>query len=246
MIIFRFRFFSGKFDEDCARFYAAQIVFALRHMHSLNIIHRNLTPENILFNDNMQIQIAGFGTAKELPDDDVTREGRTRSSSFVGTVQYFSPELLKDKQAGISSDLWALGCILFQMLTGKRPFQAQTENLTFNQILNCSYQVPRDIANVAKDLIGQLLQLDPMQRIGCVACGGYEGLMGHRFFEGIDWDALPSAPAPDVMMKLADKSCDDIGLGDQFYLDMLNRASEKEQKVNSNGSYNVTNFCLVR
>ena len=202
-------------------------------MHSLNIIHRNLTPENILFNDKMQIQISGFGTAKELPDDEITREGRTRSSSFVGTAQYLSPELLKDEQTGISSDLWALGCIIYQMLAGQHPFQAQTDYLTYQEILNCSYQFPDDFSNVAKDLIGQLLQLDPMQRIGCVACGGYDALMRHPYFKGINWEALPFTSGPDVMMNLADNSFDDKSLDDPFDLDMLNEASEKEEKANS-------------
>ena len=215
-------------------------------MHSLNIIHRDLKPENILFNDNMQIQITDFGTAKELPDDDITREGRIRSSSFVGTAQYVSPELLKDKQAGLSSDLWALGCIIFQMLAGKYPFQAPNEYLTFQQILNCSYQFPDDISEEAKDLIGQLLQLDPMQRIGCVTCGGYDALMGHPFFEGIDWDALLSAPAPDVMMNLADNSSDDESLSDlvndfdqAFSTEVTNQITEREQKVNFESVGNV-------
>ena len=232
-------FVSGKFDEDCARFYAAQIVSALKHLHSLNIIHRDLKPENILFNDNMQIQITDFGTAKELPDDDVTKEGLPRSSSFVGTAQYVSPELLKDKKAGTSSDLWALGCIIFQMLAGKYPFQAPNEYLTFQQILSCNYEFPEDFSENAKDIIRQLLQLDPMQRIGCVTCGGYEALMGHPFFDGIDWENLPTAPAPEVMMNLADNSSDDESLSDlandldqAFLSEVKNQMPvDKEQKV---------------
>ena len=231
--------FAGKFDEDCARFYAAQIVSALKHLHSLNIIHRDLKPENILFNDEMQIQITDFGTAKELPDDDVTKEGLPRSSSFVGTAQYVSPELLKDKQAGTSSDLWALGCIIYQMLAGKYPFQAPNEYLTFQQILNCSYEFPDDFSPEAKDIISQLLQLDPMQRIGCVTCGGYDALMDHSFFKSIDWENLPTAPAPEVMMNLADNSSDDESLGelasdfDQAFLTEVKNqmVTDKEQKV---------------
>jgi len=207
-------------------------------MHSLNIVHRDLKPENILFNDEMQIQITDFGTAKELPDDEITREGLPRSSSFVGTAQYVSPELLKDKQAGISSDLWALGCIIYQMLAGKYPFQAPNEYLTFQQILNCSYEFPDDFSEEAKDLISQLLQLDPMQRLGCITCGGYDALMEHSFFKGIDWDTLPAAPAPDVMMNLADNSSDDESLSDlasdfdqAILTEMNNQTSEREQKV---------------
>ena len=202
-------FVSGKFDVDCARFYSAQIVSALKHLHSLNIIHRDLKPENILFNDQMQIQITDFGTAKELPVDEDAEMGLPRSSSFVGTAQYVSPELLKDKQAGTSSDLWALGCIIFQMLAGQYPFQAPNEYLTFQQILNCKYEFPEHFPDDAKDLIDKLLQLDPLERLGSSTCGGYSALMDHQFFDGIDWENLYTAKAPEVMLNLADCSSDD-------------------------------------
>lgn len=162
----------------------------------------------------MQIQITDFGTAKELPDDEETSQGLPRPSSFVGTAQYVSPELLKDKQAGTSSDLWALGCIMYQMLAGKYPFQAPNEYLTFQQILNCKYEFPDHFSEVAKDIIQKLLQLDPMQRLGCVACGGYDALMNHPFFDGINWESLLSASAPEVMLNLADNSSDDESLSE--------------------------------
>ena len=212
---------------------------ALRHLHSLNIVHRDLKPENILFNDEMQIQITDFGTAKELPDDEITRKGLTRASSFVGTAQYVSPELLKDKQAGTSSDLWALGCIIYQMLAGQYPFQAPNEYLTFQQIVNCNYQFTDDFSENAKDLISKLLVLDPTERIGSVTCGGYDALMSHLFFDGIDWENLHSAPAPEVMMNLADDSSDDESLSDlandldqAFMTEVKNQLTEsQEQKV---------------
>ena len=162
----------------------------------------------------MQIQITDFGTAKELPDDEDTSEGLPRPSSFVGTAQYVSPELLKDKQAGTSSDLWALGCIIYQMLAGKYPFQAPNEYLTFQQILNCKYEFPDHFSENAKDIIQKLLQLDPMQRLGCAACGGYSALMEHPFFDKIDWNNLHLASAPEIMLNLADDSSDDESLSD--------------------------------
>ncbi|KAG7163510.1 3-phosphoinositide-dependent protein kinase 2-like [Homarus americanus] len=108
----------GNFDRECARFYTAELVRALEHLHSLNIIHRDLKPENILLDEHMHIKITDFGCAKILTNEEIEAvdDGRGRKSSFVGTAQYVSPELLESKKCGRASDLWALGCILYQMI----------------------------------------------------------------------------------------------------------------------------------
>nr|CAB3264758.1 3-phosphoinositide-dependent protein kinase 1-like [Phallusia mammillata] len=197
----------GKFDLECARFYSAQIVSALEHLHSLNIVHRDLKPENILFNDKLQIQITDFGTAKELPQDDSGDSPRT--SSFVGTAQYVSPELLKDKEICTASDLWALGCIIYQMLVGNYPFKAPNEYLTFQQILACKYEFPEEFDREAKDIIEQLLQLEPLERLGSKTRGGYQALKSHKFFTGIEWDKLLTQDPPKQMMQHSQDSSDE-------------------------------------
>lgn len=196
----------------CVRFYAAELVAALEHMHSLGIIHRDLKPENILFNDDMHIQITDFGTAKEIDENShQLPASEPQSSSFVGTAQYVSPELLNDKQICVASDLWALGCIIFQMLTGKLPFRAPNEYLTFQQVINCRYSFPEDeeFDPDARDLVENLLKLDPKSRIGSEQCGGYARLKSHPFFEGVDWDRITETTAPEEMRSLEDSSDED-------------------------------------
>nr|XP_039268941.1 3-phosphoinositide-dependent protein kinase 1-like [Styela clava] len=190
---------AKKFDFVTTRFYAGELVAALEHMHSINIIHRDLKPENVLLDDNYHIQITDFGTAKVIEDGDLST---TRTSSFVGTAQYVSPELLKEKQACKASDLWALGCIIHQMHCGKPPFQAQNEYLTFQLILKCQYEFPEIFHEDVKDIVERLIVIDPQARLGSSDQEGYPSLKSHIMFEGVDWENIANQPAPKIMASL--------------------------------------------
>ncbi|XP_016324236.1 3-phosphoinositide-dependent protein kinase 1-like isoform X2 [Sinocyclocheilus anshuiensis] len=176
----------GSFDETCTRFYTAEIVCALEYLHAMGIIHRDLKPENILLNEEMHIQITDFGTAKQLSMD----SAQTRANSFVGTAQYVSPELLTEKSACKSSDLWALGCIIYQLVAGLPPFRAGNEYLIFQKIIKLEYEFPEKFFPKAKDLVQRLLSLDPRKRLGCEEMGGFNPLKCHMFFETISWENL--------------------------------------------------------
>ncbi|XP_061414924.1 LOW QUALITY PROTEIN: 3-phosphoinositide-dependent protein kinase 1 [Lethenteron reissneri] len=193
------------FDENCTRFYSAQIVSSLEHLHSLGIIHRDLKPENILLNEDMHIQITDFGTAKILSDN----SKHARANSFVGTAQYVSPELLTEKSACKSSDLWALGCIIYQLVAGLPPFRAPNEYLIFQKIIKLEYEFPEKFFPKAKDLVEKLLVSDPMQRLGCDECGGYPPLKSHPFFSEISWDDLHLQTPPKLTAYLPAMTEDD-------------------------------------
>jgi 3-phosphoinositide dependent protein kinase-1 len=183
----------GSFDEECTRFYGAQILDAIEHMHSRGVIHRDLKPENVLLDDQMHIKITDFGTAKLLPDPRKPREPMksydiaggdeesTRARSFVGTAEYVSPELLTDKNACKASDLWAFGCIIYQLLTGRPPFKAGNEYQTFQKIVGLEYEFPPGFPPAARDLVERLLVLDPQRRLSI------EHIKNHEFFDGIKW-----------------------------------------------------------
>lgn len=197
----------GSFDEECTRYYAAEILSALEHMHNKGIIHRDLKPENILLDDSMHVQLTDFGTAKFLSEED---DGH--ANSFVGTAQYVSPELLTDKLACKSSDLWALGCIVYQLLAGKVPFRAGNEYQTFKKITALDYSFPDGFPERAKDLVEKLLLLDPKARLGSEENGGFEALRQHPFFEGIKWDTLHETKPPQLDAYLPPMSPGDIPL----------------------------------
>lgn len=179
---------TQSFDEECTRFYGAQILDAIEYMHSRGVIHRDLKPENVLLDDNMHVKITDFGTAKLLPDprdprpppteDAKAAEESSRAASFVGTAEYVSPELLTDKTAGKASDVWAFGCIIYQLLVGRPPFKGGTEYLTFQKIVGLEYDFPAGFPPAARDLVERCLVLDPGMRLTI------EHIKNHEFFDG--------------------------------------------------------------
>ncbi|KAG9243487.1 kinase-like domain-containing protein [Calycina marina] len=201
----------GSFNEECTRFYGAQIVCAIEHMHDRGVIHRDLKPENVLLDDQMHIKITDFGTAKLLPDPrDATapqgeqnfvnpeQEESNRARSFVGTAEYVSPELLRDKHACKSSDLWAFGCMIYQLLAGRPPFKASNEYQTFQKIVNLEYEFPPGFPHAAKDLVERLLVLDPQRRLSI------EHIKNHEFFDGVKFGrSLWRLKAPRLMPYVA-------------------------------------------
>ncbi|KAE8148127.1 kinase-like domain-containing protein [Aspergillus avenaceus] len=183
------------FDEECTRFYGAQILDTIDYMHRRGVIHRDLKPENVLLDNQMHIKITDFGTAKILknqrkpdqstsgmpPLDATEIPEEERASSFVGTAEYVSPELLTDKNACKASDLWAFGCIIYQLLAGRPPFKAGNEYLTFQKIVALDYEFPLGFPAVARDLVERLLVLEPARRLPI------EHIKNHEFFRGMAW-----------------------------------------------------------
>ncbi|KAK2504403.1 hypothetical protein MC885_020137 [Smutsia gigantea] len=132
-----------------------------------------------------------------------------RANSFVGTAQYVSPELLTEKSACKSSDLWALGCIIYQLVAGLPPFRAGNEYLIFQKIIKLEYDFPEKFFPKARDLVEKLLVLDATKRLGCEEMEGYGPLKAHPFFESITWEDLRHQTPPKLTAYLPAMSEDD-------------------------------------
>jgi len=210
--MFRFIKRMAAKEVDVTQFYAAELVQALQHLHSLKIVHRDLKPENILLDAGMHILVTDFGSAKLLEEvptssekngEEEEREGEKpsggRRSSFVGTAQYVSPEVLTGQPTSPASDLWALGCILYQMVTGMCPFVSQTEYLIFQKIQALDYTFPEGFDSRVKDLVSRLLVINPEERLGTLESRtGYPSIKNHTFFEGVDFSSLHLSKPPGV------------------------------------------------
>ncbi|ETV86664.1 AGC/AKT protein kinase [Aphanomyces astaci] len=174
---------SRKFSEKRSRFYAAQLLVAMGHLHDVNIAYRDLKLENILMDDKGYVALTDFGLSKENVD---VPDG---AKTFCGTAEYIAPELLKGLSYGKPVDWWGFGTLLFEMMTGQTPFFDKNRKKMFHNILHRDVIFTPAFSEDAKDLLTKLLLKDPAKRLGSGPSGAQE-IMDHPFFASIDWDKL--------------------------------------------------------
>jgi serine/threonine protein kinase len=174
----------GRFEESRSKFYAAQITLALEYMHSLNIIYRDLKPENVLLDERGNVRLTDFGLSKEG-----VRDPSTGANSFCGTPEYIAPEVLNRKGHGRAVDWWSLGALLYEMITGLPPFYSRNREVMFEKIMRAELTFPPTMSGTARDILTKLLVRDPAKRLGSGERDAAE-LKEHPFFSDIDWDAL--------------------------------------------------------
>ena len=115
---------KGKLDENTAKHIILQILEGVGFAHQKGIVHRDLKPSNIMIDNNLDIKIMDFGIAKVLGD-----RGMTKTGTKMGTLYYMSPEQVKaEKDIDQRTDIYSLGIIFYEMLTGKVPFNTDTES----------------------------------------------------------------------------------------------------------------------
>ncbi|XP_047170698.1 3-phosphoinositide-dependent protein kinase 2-like isoform X2 [Vigna umbellata] len=204
---------KGRLTEDEARFYAAEVVDALQYIHSLGVIHRDIKPENLLLTADGHIKIADFGSVKPMQDSQITvlpnAASDDKACTFVGTAAYVPPEVLNSSPATFGNDLWALGCTLYQMLSGTSPFKDASEWLIFQRIVARELRFPDYFSDEARELIDRLLDLEPSRRPGA-GPDGYAILKAHPFFKGVDWKNLRAQIPPKLAPEPGSPAADDV------------------------------------
>ena len=175
---------EGRFQEARAKFYIAELILALQHLHDHDIVYRDLKPENILLDANGHIALCDFGLSKaNLTQNDTT-------NTFCGTTEYLAPEVLLDEQGYTKMvDFWSLGVLVFEMCCGWSPFYAEDTQQMYKNIAFGKVRFPRDaLSTEGRNFVKGLLNRNPKHRLG--ANGDAAELRAHPFFHDIDWDAL--------------------------------------------------------
>ena len=169
------------FEEDEAKFFIAELILGIEHLHSLDIIYRDLKPENILVAKDGHIKLADFGLAKEKVADFQT------TKSFCGSPAYLSPEMLNRRGVGKSADIYGIGAVLYEMISGSPPFYANDMSTMYQNISKNNLMLPDYFSDELKDLLKKLLNRDPKNRIGVT---NKDEIKNHPFFSDIEWDEL--------------------------------------------------------
>jgi len=138
----------------------SQITRGLKAMHDLNILHRDIKSANVFIAENGEVKLGDMNVSK------VAKEGMLHTQT--GTPYYASPEVWKDVPYDTKSDIWSLGCVMYEAAALKTPFRAENMKALFKKVVSGVYPKLSDkFSNDYKELIALMLQLDPKKRPSC-------------------------------------------------------------------------------
>lgn len=180
---------NGRFSEGRAKFYTSELLLAIGYLHSLNIIYRDLKPENVLLDAEGHAKLTDFGLSKEGIDDNFS------AKSMCGTPEYLAPEILDKKGHGRGVDWYSLGALLYEMLTGLPPYYTRDRDKLFDRIRRGELSYPTYMTAVAQDVCKKMLLRNPEQRLGG-GKGDVEEIKAHAFFGNTDWNAVMTKQIP--------------------------------------------------
>jgi hypothetical protein len=168
-----------------AKFYALLVADTMAYMHGLSYLYRDLKPENVMIDSEGYPVLVDFGFAK------CTTE---KTYTFCGTPNYVAPEIVTNSGHHAGVDHWALGVLIYEMITGDHPFFSdEMDQMAVYESITSSkhYPFPSDVSTAVVNLVDGLLEKDASQRLGMLA-GGEKDITTHKWFAGMDLSKLRS------------------------------------------------------
>ena len=202
------------FSEDHAKFYFAEVLLSLKYLHEKDIAYRDLKPENIVIDIDGHARLTDFGLSK--------MDMRDESRSFCGSPEYMSPDMLRNQGHTKMVDLYCVGVLLFELITGRPPFYDKNKDEMYSKILNGKLEVPDFVSDDAKDLITKLLDKNPKTRIG--SQGGIEDVIRHPWLRDVDFEKLVEKKVqppfvPDLQGGNVGGPCSGMKINPEFFSD---------------------------
>lgn len=137
--------------------YIYQLADALQYCHKMHVIHRDIKPENLLIGYNGELKLADFGWSVHAPS--------SRRETLCGTLDYLAPEMVGEIPHSYQVDLWTVGVLAYELLTGMAPFEHMSKQMTKRKIAEVDFSFPEGVPADARDLISKLLRKRPQERI---------------------------------------------------------------------------------
>ncbi|KAK1861369.1 hypothetical protein I4F81_003953 [Pyropia yezoensis] len=180
-------------SEDDTRFLAAELILALEHIHSQDVVFRDMKPENVLLDRDGHARVADFGLASFLPSADGC------ANSLCGTASFLPPEMLNGKPYGIPADMWSLGVCLFRCVTGKLPWgRVGRASATFRSIKNDAVHFPSYLHPTTVSFLAGLLERKVSRRLTIQAA------KAHPYFASVDWVDILAGNGPGLDVEPSD------------------------------------------
>ncbi|KAJ3353537.1 hypothetical protein GGF32_002952 [Allomyces javanicus] len=225
----------GRFTLPRVRLYAAEIALGLFELHRLQILYRDLKPENVLLDSTGHIVLTDFGLSKMFRSSSTSSNSRRpstsggsggdapRTNTFAGTAEYLAPEILRNEEYSFEVDWWSFGTLAYEMLAGVTPFWADNHSVMYQRVLEDPLEFPDDMPADARSFLAALLERNPRKRLGAGPTGPND-LKRHPFFAPLKWDdvyhkRVPVPYAPEV------RSATDLSNFEECFTSMSPRLS---------------------
>ena len=211
------------------------VICAVYYLHNMNppIIHRDIKPENILLDENNQAKLTDFGWSNYL-------NSNHKRNTLCGTPIYLSPEVINQKGHDEKVDIWCIGVLIFELTTGKSPFQGENIANLKKNILLLKINWPKDINYEERDLISKILKYNPKDRLTL------EEILEHNFFKKYFPLAKNDLVCPNNDNKNKEKiynlnsPCTDWKFLSEFSSDKKDKNHLRNNKGNNSNNYSTT------